>query len=172
MFRHDLHVGSLRTPSLAKGIVAGAVGGLAGTIVMDVFGIVVLLVNGGPDTISFSLIGDAAAGFFSRLGIPISGGTPLGLLLHYLIGLLIGIPLGAGLGLAGIHDIGRKKGVGLGILCVEAMSVPMLTTAAIVLQMSLSQTAVYFATSFIMHLVFGSVLGLVLSYGLAPHRPS
>ncbi len=162
----DLHA----SQALSKGIAVGALGGLVGTIVMDLFGLGVLLVNGGPDTISFSLIGDAAATFFSRLGIPISGGTPLGLFLHYLIGLLLGIALGAGICVVGIRGIGWKKGVALGILFVEAMSIPMLTAAAIVLQMSVSQTAVYFVTSFTMHLVFGGVLGLILSYGLGSRR--
>jgi hypothetical protein len=156
--------------SLSKGIVVGAVAGLVGTIVMDLFGFSVLLVNGGPDTISISLIGDAAALFFSRLGIPLIGGTPLGLLLHYLIGLLLGITFGTGICLFGIDIVGRKKGAVFGILYVEAMSIPMLTLAGIALQMSPSRMALYFATSFIMHLVFGSVLGLVASYGWRPRR--
>jgi hypothetical protein len=170
LYGSALHLRSQPSLSLSKGIVVGAVGGLAGTIVMDLFGFGVLLVNGGPDTISFSLIGDAAGTFFSRLGISIPGGTPLGLLLHYLIGLLLGITLGAGICLVGLQNIGWKKGVALGVLYVEAMSIPMLTVAAIVLQMTLSQTAVYFATSFIMHLVFGSVLGVAVSYGLGSRR--
>ncbi len=170
LYESALRIKSQPSQSLSNGIWAGAIGGLAGTSVMDLFGFGVLLVNGGPDTISFSLIGDAAATFFSRLGISIPGGTPLGLSLHYLIGLLLGLTFGAGSCLVGIENIGRKKGVALGILYVEAMSIPMLTAAAIVLPMTLSQTAVYFATSFIMHLVFGSVLGLAVSYGLGLHR--
>ncbi len=152
-------------------MVVGTIGGLAGTIVMDLFGLGVLLVNGGPDTISFSLIGDAAATFFARFGIPLSGGTPLGVFLHYLIGLLLGIAFGAGICVVGVENPGWKKGVALGITFVEAMSIPMLTAAAIVMQMTLSQTALYFTTSFIMHLVFGSVLGFIASYGLG-RRPA
>lgn len=156
--------------SLSKGIVTGAAGGLAGTIVMDLFGLAILLVNGGPDTISFSLIGDAAAAFISRLGVMISGGTPLGLFLHYLIGLLLGIAFGAGIYLFGLHRIGWKKGAGIGIVFVEAMSIPMLTMAAIVLQMDLSRAAVYFTTSFVMHLVFGGVLGIAAITGVSPRH--
>lgn len=154
------------TTSLSAGIVAGAIGGLAGTIVMDLFGLVVLLVNGGPDTISFSLIGDAAATFASRAGIAIPGGTPLGVLLHYLIGVVLGVAFGAGVCLVGIRMTSRKKDMALGIVFVEAMSIPMLTMAAIVLEMEASRAALYFGTSFVMHLVFGSVLGLTTSYAL------
>lgn len=170
LFGSALHLRNQPGQSLLKGILAGAAGGLAGTIVMDLFGLGVLLVNSGPDTISFSLIGDAAAAFFSKFGISIPGGTPLGLLLHYLIGLLLGLTFGAGLCLAGLANISWKKGMALGILYVEAMSIPMLTTAAVVLQMTVAQTAAYFTTSFIMHLVFGSLVGLAVSYGLGSHR--
>ncbi len=170
LYGSALHVTSQPGQSLSKGIVVGAVGGLAGTIVMDLFGLGVLLVNGGPDTISFSLIGDAAATFFARFGLSIPGGTPLGLLLHYLIGLLLGVTFGAGICLFSIDRIGWKKGIALGILYVEAMSIPMLTAAAIVLQMTLAHVAVYFTTSFTMHLMFGSVVGLVVSYGLESRR--
>jgi hypothetical protein len=137
---------------------------------MDLFGLVALLVNGGPDTISFSLIGDAAATFAARVGIAIPGGTAPGVLLHYLIGLVLGVMFGAGVCLVGIRMMSRKKGMALGIVFVEAMSIPMLTMAAIVLQMDASRAVMYFGTSFVMHLVFGSVLGLVASYGLRWQR--
>ncbi len=166
----DLHIKRQPGRQLMRGILVGAGAGLVGTIVMDLFGLVVLLVAGGPDTISFSLIGDAAATFFSSMGIEVPGGTPLGVLLHYVIGVALGLAFGAGICIVGVRDLGLKKGVVLGVLFVEAMSIPMLTAAAIVLQMTLSHAALYFATSFTMHLVFGSVVGLVVSYGLrSPH---
>jgi hypothetical protein len=133
---------------------------------MDLFGLVVLLVNGGPDTISFSLIGDAAATFAARAGIAIPGGTPLGVLLHYLIGVVLGAAFGAGVSLLGIRMTSRKQAMALGIVFVEGMSIPMLTAASIVLEMDASRATLYFGTSFVMHLVFGGVLGLTASYGL------
>lgn len=154
---------------LPRGIAVGAGAGLVGTIVMDLFGLAVLLVAGGPDTISFALIGDAAASFFSKIGIDIAGGDGLGILLHYLIGLLLGISFGAGISLFALRGLDRKRGTALGVIYVEAMSLPMLTAAAVVLEMSPMQTATYFATSIVMHLVFGSVLGLSLWYGLRSH---
>jgi hypothetical protein len=76
-----------RDPSNAtrtQGMIAGLIGGLLGTIVMDLFGAGLFLVMGGPASLSFSIIGDAAAGFFSLGGINVAGGTPLGAALHYL----------------------------------------------------------------------------------------
>lgn len=155
-----------RYVALRPGIIWGLVGGLIGTVVMDLFGLVVLLIAGGPDTISFSLIGDAAAAFFANLGVVIPGGTPLGALLHYLIGALLGVTFGAGISVLRIGALDWKKGAALGIVFVEAMSLPMLTAAAIVLQMTASKTLLYFGTSIVMHLVFGSVLGLCAYWGM------
>ncbi len=162
--RAELHS---RSAILANRMTVGLIGGLVGTIVMDLFGFGVLLVMGGPETISFTLIGDAAAAFFSANGIDIAGGAPLGVALHYLIGLALGISFAAILlRIDALHLASLKKGIALGILYVELMSLPMLATAALVLKMTALETAQYFGTSFVMHLVFGSVLGLVVSYNL------
>ena len=99
------------TRSLSSATAVGALAGLAGTLVMDLFGLVVLLVNGGPDTISFSLIGDAAATFASRVGIAVPGGTPLGVLLHYLIGVVLGAAFGAGVSLHPSQVVGAVLAV-------------------------------------------------------------
>jgi hypothetical protein len=60
----------------------------------------------------------------------------------------------------------RKKAIGLGMLYVELMSLPLLVAAAWVLQMTAGETAQWFGISFVMHLVYGLVLGLVAYYGL------
>jgi hypothetical protein len=175
MLRYDLRAEPHPSSAiLANRIAVGLIGGLAGTIVMDLFGVGVFLVMGGPATISFAIIGDAAAAFFSVTGIDMAGGAPLGAVLHYLIGLALGIIFGAAMSRIGaLHASSVKKGVGLGILFVEVMSLPMLATAATLLGMTASETAQYFGTSFVMHLVFGSVLGLVVSCGLrfGTHEP-
>jgi len=54
----------------------------------------------------------------------------------------------------------------MGILYVEIMSLPMLAAAALILQMTAAETAQWFGISFVMHLVYGLVLGLVVRQGL------
>jgi NhaP-type Na+/H+ or K+/H+ antiporter len=44
------------------------------------------------------------------------------------------------------------------------MSLPLLAIAANILGMTASETAQWFGISFIMHLVYGGVLGVVVSY--------
>ncbi len=150
---------------LAKRIAVGLVGGLMGNIAMGFFGAAIFLLLGFPVTLSFSIIGDAAAGFFSTLGISVAGGIPLGVVSYCLIGLALGGILAPTVwGIRAFRVTTLKKGVGLSILFVEIMAVPMLALAIIVLQMSPSGAAQWFGISFVMHLVYGLVLGLVAHY--------
>jgi NhaP-type Na+/H+ or K+/H+ antiporter len=64
------------------------------------------------------------------------------------------------------HVDAIRRGIGVGIVYVEVMSLPLLTAAAIVLEMTSSETAQWFGISFVMHLVYGLILGVVVSYGL------
>jgi hypothetical protein len=134
---------------------------------MDLFGGVLFVVMGGPASLSFAVIGDAAAAFLDMLGITTTGGTPLGALLHYLIGLAFGALFGAAVSEIAVLRLGSPmKAIGLGVLYVELMSQPLLAAAALVLQMTAAETAQWFGISFVMHLVYGLVLGLVSYYGL------
>jgi len=91
----------------------------------------------------------------------------LGALLHYLIGLALGVLFGAAVArIAALRMDSPKKAVGMGILYVEIMSLPMLAAAALILQMTAAETAQWFGVSFVMHLVYGLVLGLVVRQGL------
>jgi hypothetical protein len=160
-------VGAARAAVIAKSIAVGFVGGLMGNIAMGFFGAAIFLLLGFPVTLSFSIIGDAAAGFFSTLGIDVAGGIPLGAVSYCLIGLALGGILAATVwGVPALRVTTIRKGVGLSILFVEIMAVPMLALAIIVLQMSPSGAAQWFGISFVMHLVYGLVAGLVVGYGL------
>jgi hypothetical protein len=59
-----------------------------------------------------------------------------------------------------------RKGVGLGVLYVEVLSLPLLATATFVLNMMAASAALWFGISIVMHLVYGAVMGAVVSYGL------
>ncbi len=158
---------SVVNATLRKGMLTGFIGGLVATLVIDLVVVGMFPFVGMPAKVSFSIIGDTAAGFFSMLGIEMAGGVPLGLLVHYLTGLSLGGIFGR---VASRHDILRldstKKGVGLGILYTEVASFPLLVTAPIILKMAAPDAAQWFGVSFVMHAVFGLVLGMVVSYGL------
>jgi hypothetical protein len=56
--------------------------------------------------------------------------------------------------------------VGLSILYVEVASLPLLAAGTLALKMSIADAALWCGISFVMHLVYGLVLGLVTSYGM------
>jgi len=147
-------------------VIVGCIGGLVGTVVMDLFGAGLFLVMGGPASLSFSVIGDAAAGFLAMFGVVVTGGMSLGALLHYLIGPTFGGIFGLAASRFAVFQLNSlKKAVGLAVLYVEIISQPLLVAAALILQMSQTQTVQWFGLSFVMHLVYGLVLGLVAFYG-------
>lgn len=153
--------------ALRRGIGWGLVGGLAGTIVMDLVLIGTLSAVGLPAVISFSTIGDTAAGFFALLGISMAGGFPLGAAVHYVLGLVLGALFGAAV--VHFHALRvdtMKKGIVLAVLYIEILSQPILALSPILLKMTASQTLQWFAVSAVMHLIWGVVLGAVVSYGL------
>jgi len=153
--------------TLAKGIGWGLLGGLAGTVAMDIVLIGASPALGLNGIESFSVIGDTAARFFALLGVGMTGGVPAGLTVHYLAGPLLGAIFGAAVTrVAALWPGTLKKGIGLGILYVELVSQPLLATTPLLLNMSAAETAFWYALSFGMHLLYGGILGAVVSRGL------
>jgi len=166
--QHDLRAaGRTSNVMLARGVVLGLVGGLVGTIVMDLVLIGTLSAVGLPAVVSFSTIGDTAAGFFALLGIDMAGGFPLGAAMHYLLGLVLGAIFGAGVSqVDALRADTMKKGVVLAVVYIEVVSQPILAASPILLKMTASETLLWFGVSAVMHLIWGAVLGAVVGYGL------
>jgi len=170
--QHDSRaVAAMDSGARTKGLVYGLVGGLVATVVIDLITMGVLPFMGLPADGGFSTIGDTAAGFFALFGINVPGGVPLGVVLHYLIGLVLGFIFGAGVTrINALRLNSTKKGVGLGILYTEVISLPILVLPPIILKWTVSSAAQWFGFSFVMHAIWGIVLGFVVSYGLRSAR--
>ena len=152
---------------LARGMVVGSLGGLVGTLVMDLILMGALSAAGLPALTCFSIVGDTVARFFSILGIEMAGGVPLGAAAHYLIGPLVGAIFGAAVAqVAALRVDTLKKGIVLAILYVEILSQPILATTPILLKMTAHETLQWFSVSFVMHFMLAVVLGVIASYGL------
>ena len=151
----------------AKGLVLGLVAGLVATIVIDLIMMGYLLFRGQPADGGFAVIADTAAGFFSLFGIDVAGGVPPGLVWHYLIGLALGVIFGAAVTrIDALRLSSMKKGVGLGILYTELISIPILVMVPIILKWTASDTVQLLRFYFVMHAIWGILLGVVVSYGL------
>jgi hypothetical protein len=157
--------------NLAGGIKWGLIGGLAGTLVMDLLLMGTLSTIGLPAFTCFSIIGDTIAHLLSISGGETANVIPLGVTAHYLIGPAVGAIFGAALARIAAHRVDMpKKSIILAILYVEILSQPILAATPIVLKMTASSTLQWFGISFVMHLVYGAILGAIVRYGsrLAP----
>jgi hypothetical protein len=155
------------TVTFTRGIQWGLIAGVAGTIAMD------LVLVGGlsalelPTHTCFSAIGSTVAHFFSLLGIKLSGDVMLGAATFHLLGPLLSAIYGFAVSQVGaLQGITLKKNVVCAVLYAEVVSQLLLTTMPILLKMSGSETVLWFAGSFVLHLIWGIVLGFVLHFGL------
>ncbi len=106
-----------------RGMGWGLIGGLAGTLVMDLVLMGALSTVGLPTLTCFSIVGNTAARFFWTLGIEMAGGVPLGVATHYLIGPVVGVIFGAASAqVDALRADTLKKGIVLAVLYVEILS--------------------------------------------------
>ena len=153
--------------TLVSGIGWGLIGGLVGTMVMDLVLMGALSAVGLPIFTCFSMVGNTVAQLFSMLGMELAGGIPLGVAAHYLIGPLIGVIFGAAVTRFDALRLDTlKKGIVLAVVYVEIVSQPILATTPILLKMTAPEAWQWFGISFVMHMIWGVVLGVVVSHGL------
>lgn len=149
-------------------LLLGAAAGVAATVVIDVITVAVMPLMGLPATSGFSIIGDTVSGFLAMLGLNVAGGVWVGVILHYLIGLVLGAIFGAATGAVSAFRLTSiKRGIGLGILYTEVISLPILVTPPLVLQWASADTLQWFGFSFVMHAIWGTVLGAIVAYRVA-----
>jgi hypothetical protein len=154
--------------ALAREIGWGWIGGLAATGVMDLVLMGALSALGLPAFTCFSIVGDTAARFFSTLGIEIAGGISLGVATHYLIGPLVGVTFAIVLvNIEVLRGITLRKAIFCAVLYVEIIAQPILAATPILLKMTADETLVWFGGSFVMHLIYGVLLGAIVQFGLS-----
>lgn len=166
--QYDSHaVGAARTRIRIRVLASGLVAGLAATIVIDLITAGVLPLMGSPADSGFAVIGDTTAGFFSLFGIDVAGGVALGLVLHYLIGLALGVLFAAAVNRIDALRLNTvRKSLALGVLYTEAISLPIVVTPPLILRWSTPDAIQWFGFSVVMHMIWGLVLGYVVSRGL------
>ncbi len=165
--------GRATSNSFSMGLGWGVIGGLAGTLVMDLVLMGAFSALGLPALTCFSIVGNTVSRFFSIQGVDMARSIQLGILTHYLVGPLIGAIFGA---LAARIEVLRvsnfKKTILLAIIYVEILSQPMLATTPILLKMTVPATLQWYGGSFVVHMIVGVVLGAVVSLGLHSAPPS
>jgi hypothetical protein len=155
-------------------------GGLAGTLVMDILLMGILSAVRYPALLCFTIVGDTVSRFFSMFGLPLAGGVLTGVIAHYSVGPMMGLLFGAGAAILpmlpplreGRREGTLKKNILAAVLWVEILSQPLLATTPILLKMTPAEALLWYGGSFVLHLVYGMVLGAVVGSGLRSARPS
>lgn len=159
--------GQITPVTFNRGMGWGLIGGSVGTLIMDLVLMEVLSAVGLPALSCFSIVGDTVARFFSIFGIEMTGGITVGVATHYIVGPIIGVIFGVAVVRAGALRAGsKKKIVAIAVLYVEILSQPILAMTPFLLKMTASDTFQWFSGSFVMHLIWGIVLGVIISHGL------
>ena len=164
--------------SIGRGIGLGLAGGFIGVIVMTI--VMVMM---------FSMMGLPGEAFFAMVGIGMGVGVPGAAVLHTLTGLIIGVIFGAAVSKVSLFRItGVGKGIGLGILAgIVAFAVLFLPMAMnvlpsammtllqsmqpqasreMIMQMAQSMLPALLGGGFVLHIIYGAVLGSVTGFGL------
>ncbi len=145
----------------------GLIGGLLGTVVMDLVMFGLFLIMGESLKSWFSLIGETASIIFSYIGIEIGEFFILGTVLHYSIGLFLGLIFGVIMfKYKNLQIASTLKCIVLGVLATEIFGTALLVAMPIVLELTTSDTIRIFSLSIMLHSINGILLGLVVKYGL------
>jgi hypothetical protein len=159
--------------SISRGLRWGLIGGLAGTMVMDLVLMGAFSALGSPATTCFSIVGNTVGRFFSLKGVDMAISIQLGILTHYLVGPLIGAIFGAIVAWVEVLRVSTvKKIILMAIIYVEILSQPMLAMTPILLKMTLPAMLEWYGGSFMMHLIVAVILGAVVGYGLRQESAS
>ena len=159
--------GRIPSDSIWRGLGWGAIGGLAGTLTMDLVLMGALAALGSPALTCFSIVGNTVARFFSMQSVEATRAILMGVATHYIVGPVIGAIYGmavARMKALRVHTL--KKSLLAAILYVEILSQPLLATTPILLKMAAPATLQWYGGSFLMHMIAGFVLGAVVGYGL------
>jgi hypothetical protein len=149
----------------------GLLGGLVSTLVMDLVMIGLFAVSGKPLTIFFSFIGDAARALLTYFEITLSKSEPLGVLLHYFIGLSLGLLFGLiTQRLRVLGGASVRKYMVVAVIYTELASMVLLIPAVLLLTMSAAETVELFAFAIVFHAVWGAVLGFFVKRSLRTDR--
>ena len=147
-----------------KAIARGLVGGFMATIAMDLVCAGFFASMGMPADLTYSFIGNVAGSLFSRIGMDLSGSRPLGAVVHFLLGIALGGLLGLAVSrIKALQADSLGKNLLLGIAYTEIVSQPIVATAPLLGNMTSSEILHWYALSTGMHLIYGTILGGILS---------
>jgi hypothetical protein len=153
--------------ALSNGVGLGLIGGLAGTMVMDLVLMAALFLVGMPALTCFTIVGETIAKLLSWQRTNNSTITQLGLEIHYTIGPIVGMIFGLlVVRWKSLRINSLQKSILFAVVYIEILSQPLLAAPPLLLKMSLSTILLWYGGSTLMHLIAGVVLGTVVYRGV------
>lgn len=158
--------------SPGSGMAWGLLAGFVGTVAMDLALLAGLPAIGLPASTCYQAIGSTARQFFAQFHITLVGEVALGAAAYHIIGPLLGALYGLVVSqVSALQRASLKKSLIYAVLYAEVLSQLILTMMPLLLKMPAKETMMWFAGSFVLHCIWGVVMGLVMYYGWQLGRP-
>ncbi len=152
--------------SLSSPLLWGMIGGLTGTLVMDLVLMSAVWLAGLEPTSCFSMVGVTVRRVLGMPGGEGLTGVAAGVATHYTVGPALGLLFGAIMrSSSAVRGASLKQTLVSAVLYVELISQPMLVTVPIFLQLPLAGTLSWYAGSTVMHAICAVVLAMLVWYG-------
>jgi hypothetical protein len=146
-----------------RGLRYGLLAGFVSTIVMDIVCLVIFLVMGESLPAFFALIGRS---FLTLINVDVAYPLWQGLVLHYSIGIITGLVLGAATRLINKLNFGTyRKSILLSVIITQIEGAALFYLMSLILNIPQSDMLIMYGLGFILHLMWGTLLGLIISYG-------
>jgi hypothetical protein len=149
--------------SMSKRLIYGLIGGVVSTIVMDLLSMIVFTITGKSFPSFFAMIGSTP---LTLLGIHEDFPLWQGLVLHYSIGILLGIAISLGSEMIkGLHLDTRGKAILISVIPIEVIGFVLFYLMSVILAIPQADMMVMYLSGIVLHGIGGICLGLLLYYG-------
>jgi hypothetical protein len=149
--------------NIKTGFKYGIVGGLVATIIDDIISLIIFIAMGQSFPAFFALIGST---FLTFIGSEAVFPAWQGLTLHYSIGILTGLVLGLlTQRFRKLQFSSYRKGILLSIIIIQVEGNVLFYLMSVIMNIPQSEMVMIYALGFVLHLIWGTCFGLMLTYG-------
>jgi hypothetical protein len=149
--------------NMVRGSIYGIIAGTASTIIIDIVALIILAFMGISLSSFFALIGQC---FLTLIGAEAANSVWHGITLHYSIAILTGMVIG--LLTQRFHKLqfsSYRKGMLLSVIIAEVEGNGLFYLMSVIMMIPQSEMVFMYELCFILHLIWGTTLGLMISYG-------
>jgi hypothetical protein len=148
---------------IARGLRYGLIAGFLSTVVNDLISLLMFTVMGESFPDFFALIGRA---FLTLVHVNAEFPFWQGLALHYSIGILTGLAVGAATSLLrSINFNSYRKNILWGIILTQIEGFILFYLMSLILDIPQSEMLIIYGLGFILHTIWGTTFGVIITFG-------